>query len=287
MFLAPVKEALRAMNNDVCDISCPGKSGISAGRARFDGKGFLYIAYSSIADDAGSKNTLEHFEYCCKSGFNAIKGDVRITADGELIMCHDAGFTLNENGYISTYHRLNCTPIRAMTNSACLALRHEGTLNSVVDFDAYIRTCKKYGKVAFITIRDEYIDEVTKRVLAVLDKYHYRRMSIVNSFTYESLQTVRTADPEMMLSWVQKASAVMTKTMVDGCDDLGNCVLCMYHFPNKGEFDAIDRDVLEYAVRKDIRVYEAIVPSDKVEKLIEYGFAGAQISSVPEWLRLN
>lgn len=272
------------MNKDVYVNPCLcGGNSISAERARFDYKGFLYIAYSSIANDAGSKNTLEHYEYCCKSGFNAIKGDVRITADNGLIMCHDAGFTLNENGYISSYHKSNCTLIHDITKSACLALQHENTLNHVVDFDTYIRTCKKYGKVAFITIRDEYIDQVTERMLAVLDKYHYRNMSIVNSFTYASLQTVRNADSAIMLSWVQKSSVVMTKVIVDGCNELGNCVLCMYHFANKGEYDAIDNNVLDYAVKKDIRVYESIVPSEKVEKLIEYGIAGAQISSVPEW----
>ncbi len=59
----------------------------------------LNIAYSDIG--AAPKNSAEHFQIAAHLGFNALKGDVRITADGGLVMCHDAGITLDENGRAS------------------------------------------------------------------------------------------------------------------------------------------------------------------------------------------
>ena len=53
----------------------------------------LRIAYSDLMLTPGNLlapiNTAEHYYLAAHLGFNAIKGDVRITADGGLIMCHD------------------------------------------------------------------------------------------------------------------------------------------------------------------------------------------------------
>ena len=61
-------------------------------------KPFNYISYSRLFEDAGSVNTAEHYRYCGSLPFTSIKGDIRPTIDGGIIMCHDPGFTLDENG---------------------------------------------------------------------------------------------------------------------------------------------------------------------------------------------
>ena len=72
--------------------------------ARF-GQKVLNIAYSDLT--LAPMNSAEHFYLAAHLGFDALKGDVRITRDNGLILCHDEGFTLNENGRIGGYDR-NC-----------------------------------------------------------------------------------------------------------------------------------------------------------------------------------
>ncbi|MBQ3951061.1 MAG: ATP-binding cassette domain-containing protein, partial [Oscillospiraceae bacterium] len=87
---------------------------------RFDGK-FLVIAYSSISGGPPI-NTKEHFAYCAEHGFDGLKTDVRITSDNKIILCHDAGFTFDQNGRITNYNASDNTPIHDLTYAECVAL---------------------------------------------------------------------------------------------------------------------------------------------------------------------
>lgn len=256
------------------------KAMLSRDKARFDDS-FNYVAYSRVNGSDGAINTAEHFKWACKQGFTGIKGDVRPTSDGVLIMCHDAGFTLTDSGTITTYNADTATPIHDMTAEQCLALQH-GNGNYVCSFDEYIKICKKYGKIAYITIRDEYIDEVVAAMFPILDKYNMRTRCIVNSFTLASLQAVRAEDNAIMLSQVLGSGSTITEAAINRAISLGNCMICGFDFPNFGEFDDITDSVVAYARENDIRLYEAQINSmEKVEQLMEYGISGAQMTVVP------
>lgn len=267
-------------------------------RARFDNS-FNLIAYSSVGETDCKINTAEHYRHCGKMEYTSLKGDIRPTADGGLVMCHDAGFTLNEDGFVVKYDRNNPNNrlIRDMTTAQCLSLVHEGEGgNKVVDFETYIRICKRYGKIAFITIRDQYMEDAVPAMFAVLDKYKMRKHCIVNSFTVESLEAVRAVDPDIMLSNVLPARKLITKEDIDRADQLGNCLICgfMFSFTDYPEdangdgvidgFDALElsREALEYAREKDIRIYSAINRSfDHIDRLMQYGVMGVQMLAEP------
>ena len=123
-------------------------------KARFDNS-FNYIAYSRVETSAGSINTAEHFEWAAKQGFTALKGDVSPTSDGELIMCHDAGFVLtaaydDSDGAVNyiddsvDYDATTAKPIIELTKAQCLKIQHSVKKDYVCDFDTYIKICKKY-----------------------------------------------------------------------------------------------------------------------------------------------
>lgn len=267
-------------------------------RARFDGS-FNIIAYSTVGEADCSINTAEHYHHCGRMEYTSLKGDVQPTSDGGLIMCHDAGFTLNENGFIEKYDRIHARTraIRDMTAAECLSLRHKcEDGNRVTDFDTYIRICKRYGKPAFITIRDQHMEDVVPAMLEVLDKYRMRRHCIVNSFTVESLEAVRAADADIMLSNVLPGRKILTKEDIDRAERLGNCLICTFLFPFtdypedvNGDgatdgFDALElsRGALDYAREKDVRVYSAINKSfSEIDRLLTYGVMGAQMLAQP------
>ena len=199
--------------------------------------GFNYISYSRINGVAHWYNTEQHYLYCAQKDFTSIKGDVRITSDGKLVMCHDAGFTFNENGKITRYDSTNCTLIRDLTEAECLALQYATGDTYVCTFENYISVCKEYDKIAFITIRDEYMDELVPEMMRILKKYVMTNRCIVNSFTYSSLQAVRNAAPSMMLSHVQGYKAGVTIEAIDGAAALGNCLVNGFNFGENSTAD--------------------------------------------------
>lgn len=257
-------------------------------KARFDDS-YLYISYSSVSGAGASINTAEMYGYCAKQGFNALKGDVRPTSDGGVIMCHDAGFTFDENGDITKYDADNCTLISSLTEAECLALKHAGTGNYVCNLETYIRICKKYGKIAYITIRDEQIAEVVVPVMyALLDKYRMRTRCIINSFTVASLEAVRAIDSDIMLSRVStysEGSSGITTAFVDSAINLGNCRIAIFCFGSSStDVTVIDNsaDAIAYALANDVRVDSGQVGEGiSNDDLMARGICGAQMVVVP------
>lgn len=252
-------------------------------KARFDAS-FNYIAYSSITGSTAKINSREHFVECAKLAFVSLKGDVRPTSDGKLVMCHDAGFTLNSDGRVTSFNAGNYAAIHDMTEAQCLALRHTND-DAVVGFDEYVRICKKYGKVPFVTIRDEYTDTVVDEVLRVLKKYSMENDAIINSMTYASLEAARKQHPTICLCYTMASSVRLAKTHIDYCVNLGNCIVNGFDFPSFGGFANLEaaQEVLAYAQEKNIRVYEAQNgDAADVDRLLEYGVVGSHMTVVPE-----
>lgn len=255
-------------------------------KAKFDNS-FNYIAYSGQVS-GWYANTVEHFEWCAQQSiFTAIKGDIQLTSDNKIIMCHDAGFTFNTGGRIVTYNSANSTKIHDLTEEQCLALEFNSPTNGVyshpANIDTYLFICKKYGMIPFITIRDNYIDETVNVLLKKLDKFNLRDRAIINSFTYETLQNIREKDASITLSRVQQANKVLTKDSIDKAVSLGNCMVSGFDFgAGQGGIGNLTEDVLAYAREKDIRVYEGLCDISDVDDLIKLGVAGAQISSLNE-----
>lgn len=259
------------------------KAMLSRDKARFDNS-FNYIAYSAMYETSNcSPNTAEHFSWCAKQGYTAIKGDVRPTADGGLIMCHDTGFTFDAEGRITpTFDANNCSLIHNLTTDQCLAYEHRHTLQHPCTLDTFVKICKKHGKIAFITIRDEYIDEVVPALFSILDKYHMRKRCIINSFTFASLKAVREVDDNITLHQVLNRGETISTVAINRAIQLGNCTIGGFSFPNDGRFEAIDKAAVAYAKENDIRLYQGQVDSmDDIDLLMEYGISGAQMLIVP------
>lgn len=245
-----------------------------------------YISYSKIFGIIHSINTKELYTWCGKKPFTSIKGDVQITSDGKLIMCHDDGFTFNKDGKITFYDAGNSVSIRSLTLNECLKFRHENTNYSICTFEEYIKICKQYGKIAFITIRNKHIGEVISEMMKTLDKYKMTDKCIVNSFNYSSLRAIRNINSSIMLSHVQQYKTKVTTYDIDRAVTLGNCIICGFNFSETSTVNdvaaAIDTSVIEYAKEKGVPIYEAMVNSTEIaNKLKEYGISGVQMTKVP------
>lgn len=195
----------------------------------------MHTAYSYIG--LAPINTAEHFLLAAHLGFNTIKGDVRITSDDGLVMCHDPGFTMNEEGRIIVYHKGTPTPIIEHTFDYWMSKEYEvfrkslGYYSKVCSFDTFIRICRDVGKVAFITVRADRIPAVIRGVMEVLKKYNMENQCVINSFEEEALREVRKYSDTIPVSLVAGDWTPLETEQVERMSQLGNAIITLYHYP--------------------------------------------------------
>ena len=254
---------------------------------------FDYIAYSWIhGADKGPINSEEHLRYCVDLPFTTLKADVQPTCDGGLVLCHDKGFTFSD-GRIVTYDKNNSTPIYNLTTQQCLSLeynkQYDGKHCKVTDFETFIRICSESNKWAFITVRDEYVNEIVAAVMPILEKYNWVENSIINSFTLYTLEAFRKASPDIKLSYVLQYAKVLTRMDVDTAVRLGNCIVTTFHFrvsDTQTGWATMEQsaDGIAYAKGKGVKLYQAQVAQGvDLKILIEAGYSGAQLRFQPEF----
>lgn len=246
---------------------------------------FNYVAYSKISGYVYRINTAEQYRWNAQKGFNSIEGDVRITHDGKLVMNWYEGVTLNKKGKIVSYNPLDAVYIRDMTEDECLNLRHDGRNSPMCSFDEYVKICKKYDKIAFITLWNESLEEVIPEMIRILKKYDMVEQCIVNSYDFAVLKEIRKVEPIIVLSKLTKNNTNPTKEAIDKAAEMGNCIVCgssLFQIKKvKDMEEMIDLEILDYAKAKNVPLYETQVGSNAIaNKLKQYGYAGVQMTVV-------
>ena len=236
----------------------------------------INIAYSSISRKP--INTIEHFTDAAENyGYNALKCDVRPTSDGELILCHDAGFTFDDAGYLTAYDSSNTTLIHDVTAETCLSYSFKTGEHPCL-VGEYLDICRKYGKVAFITIRNEYMDIVIPKLLSELKKHNMKHSAIINCMTYESLVTWRSLDTDVMINYTLNYGVQIDSTAIDKAIALGYCSLCGFNLSSSSLEPSGECD-FEYAQENGIRLLQAIAYVDgSPEACYGLGYDGCQIA---------
>lgn len=244
------------------------------------------IPYSTIG--LAPINTLEHYMTAWKCGFNCCKGDVRITADGVLVMCHDAGFSIDENGFIGAFNEKLYTPIRNLTYEQCKQLRytegHEalGHYAKVASFEDFIRICSQYGLTAYPTIREEYLDEVIPELVRILKKYHMLYRSIINCCDYEPLVQLHAYEPRLVMTNTRgEERGVVTLEDIQQTLALENSGVTLFYregFSEENPEVSITREALEYARQMEVPIFIGFVYTPEIySQMVNMGLVGFQI----------
>ena len=249
---------------------------------KFNGE-VMNTAYSDIG--LAPINTAEHFQLAAHLGFNALKGDVRITSDKKLIMCHDAGLTLDANGRVTKYSSENSKVILDTTYDELMSLEYAydgmGHYAKVCDFDTFVRICKENGKIAYITLRNEEVASLVAGVMETLRKYRMEDHCVVNSYTLATLKEVRKYSDTIPLSQVINLGDVLTKTVVDNVIPLGNSIVTMFLYPTNNPLELWEQsaEALEYAAENDVQIHMAQVSSYAAySAMVQRGVQGFHIT---------
>lgn len=248
---------------------------------------FLTISYSSL--NVAATNSLETYISAGHFGFNVCKGDVRPTSDGKLIMCHDPGFTFDGNGRITTYNSSNKTLIHDMTHAQCMekeyAERATASENNhyqkVADIDGFLDVCKQYGMIAFITVRDEYIDTVASAVMSALKRHNMTERAIINGYEPMTNSLFRFVDDNIPLSFVQSDNFALTEARVNRIQPFGNAIVTLVSNASsmRTYLEGIE-NIINYARNNGVYVmYAQPQTLEDVYWLRDFGISGAQIGN--------
>ena len=244
------------------------------------------IAYSSIG--LAPTNSAEHYRLAASCGFPALKGDIRPTSDGGLVMCHDSGFTFDADGRITKFDKKENRPILDMTYEECIAKEYTafhdtlGYYAHVTPYEDFVRVCAETGRFCFTTIRDKNIPQACAEMFRIVRKYGMEDRLMVNSFTYEALKETRKYSSTVPVSFVQGYHDALTDPIVDAAADLGNAVISMFSF--LGDWDGFDvigesMPVIERALGRNIPLFQAIVTrAEDRERALACGFTGFQLA---------
>lgn len=135
-----------------------------------------------------SENTLPSFQKAMEIGVDGIELDVRLTADGELVVIHDEAIdrTTNGNGLVSQFSLKELKAFR---------------INSTLEIPTLSEVLNIIDKKCLLNIElKEY--ETADKVVALINEFiidenwNYSHF-IVSSFNWHALQNVRVLNPEI------------------------------------------------------------------------------------------
>jgi glycerophosphoryl diester phosphodiesterase len=126
------------------------------------------------------ENTLQSFDLALTHGCDGFEFDVRLTADGRAVICHDGTVEGCE-----------------IAQAGATDLKHLPQLVSVLD---------RYAQQAFLDIEIK-VPGLEKSVMSALKLYPPQRGYVVSSFLPEVLQALRELDPDIPLGLICEDSA--------------------------------------------------------------------------------
>ena len=163
------------------------------------------------------ENTMPAFVAAGNRSYYGIETDIHITRDGRFIVYHDDN-TLRLTGVDSIveeqdFDTLRRLEIKDFDDESRIDL-HMPTL------EEYIKTRKKYEKIAVLELKNPMPKEKVFEVCEVLDKIGHREGTVVISFDYQNLLFVKEKHPEQKVQFLCKEydEALIQKLKKDGMD---------------------------------------------------------------------
>ena len=243
------------------------------------------IEYSVLAD-FGGKNDIEgntelHFLKSISLGFDGLKTDMELTKDGEIVLCHDPGFTLNDDGRIVAFNDANYKAFREMTTKEVLALEFARTENGShyhpCTLDTMLALCRQHNLAAYLTLRPEpWRNETAKRMAELILAHDMQRQTIINLYpgSREAMDFVSSLIPGMVYCNTRLPEDALTTELIDDSATNGYNIICLCH----RMIDTVTPEKCRYAASRGIHVWEwEVTNAEDAAKDIANGITGFQM----------
>ncbi len=222
----------------------------------------MNIEYSSLGDFQGkgylAGNSEQHFRKSIELGFDGLKADMRLTSDGEIILCHDAGYTFDDDGRIAHFNSGNFVPIREMTFEKAASLEFadvfEGRRLHPCTLDTMLALCQNYGMVPYLTLRHEpWQPETAKRMVELILAHDVQRRTIINLFpgSKKTIDCVSALLPGLEYCFTGLPNQPLSAELIDSSAAEGYKLICIC----RQELASITPEICHYAASKGIHVW--------------------------------
>ncbi|MCZ8523126.1 MULTISPECIES: glycerophosphodiester phosphodiesterase [Paenibacillus] len=233
----------------------------------------LVIGHRGAAGEA-PENTLASFGLAVKQGADAVELDVHLSADGELIVCHDATVNRTTDG-AGVIAEMTTDQLRRLDAGRWYDETYAGeglpTLEEVfVQVPAWV--------MINVEIKCPYSPRLQQRLLELLKQYGRLDSTVVSSFNHKILRLLQEAEPALKIGLLYDANLVHHRGLAEG-SGMKVYSLHPHHL-------LIDPEDVADAAAHGLKVYPFTVNDEvQMHRAIRAGMSGI-ITDYPARLRL-
>ncbi len=210
--------------------------------------------------DCPTGNTEQHFRKAIERGFDGLKCDMELSKDGEIVLCHDPGFTIDANGRIARwFDENNYRPIHEMTLQELMALKfadeYEGQVSTPCTLNTMLALCRENNLAAYLTLRPEpWRNETARRMAELILANDMQRQTIINLYpgSKEAMDFVSSLIPGMVYCNTREPQDELTTKLIDDSAADGYNIICMY----RKQMEKVTPETCRYAASKGIHIWD-------------------------------
>ncbi len=158
---------------------------------KFDKRDALVIAHRGLSG-LEAENTDAAFIAAGERSYYGVEADVRKTADGHFIICHDESLKRVSGKEI----KVEKAPFEALKDVALFDKKGglSGNLR-LATLESYISICKQYQKQCFLELKSDFTEGEILSIIEIISALDYLSQVTFISFDYDNLLYVRKISP--------------------------------------------------------------------------------------------
>ena len=240
----------------------------------------LNIEYSRLPGAPG--NTELHFRMAAAAGFDGLKADMRLTKDGEIVLCHDAGYTFDRDHRITEFDADSHTAIHDLTLKEILELEFDtpaenGDPIHPCTLDTMLSVCKENRLIPYLTNRhEEWREETAERMAFLLRRYGLENGCIMNLYPGDprTMKAIRRVLPDPVACDTKHDYDLFSEQMIEDSAAQGYRIICLCHRSTA----PVTKELVSFTFRKGIRIWEwGMTEPEEVKNYLDLGIGGFQM----------
>jgi len=232
----------------------------------------LVIGHRGAAGEA-PENTLASFLLAAEQGADAVELDIHLSADGKLVVCHDATVDRTSDGR-GTIHRMSGDELKRLDAGSWFSAAYAGERIPFLDevFEAL-----PAHMLINVEIKHSYGRQIEPKLIELMRRMNRVETVIVSSFEHKSLLHLKRLAPDVKIGLLYSSDFVDHPAVAQ---TTGVPVYSLH--PN---FRHIGKEDIQASVRAGLAVYPYTINEEiDMRQAIEAGASGI-ITDFPARLR--